>query len=373
MRIAFDAKRMLNNPTGLGNHARILVNALMRDYPDNEYLFFSPTAKDEFLNQLHGEYEMHFPESRSAQALHPWWRSYGITNDLLKNKVDIYHGISNELPFNIHRTRIKAVVTIHDLIFLKHQEQYPWIDQQIYTLKTKYAAKHADKIIAVSQETKRDLIDLYKVPERKITVIYPSVDEQFYHIGSEDKKAVVKKRYKLPEKYILNVGSFFPRKNQVKLIEAFERVKEEINEDLVLVGSSGYMLAEVQKVITEKKLDGRVHIHTTVGNDDLPSIYQSASLFVFPSLFEGFGAPVLEALFSGTPVIASRGGAIAEAAGQESIYIDPQSTEDMADKILSILNDEGQQKRMIESGHRHAQTMTDSMFAARIMEVYKSI
>ena len=373
MRIAFDAKRMLNNPTGLGNHARILTNALMRDYPDNEYLFFSPTAKDEFLNQLHGEYEMHFPESRSAQAVHPWWRSYRITNDLLKNKVDIYHGISNELPLNIHRTRIKTVVTIHDLIFLKHREQYPWIDRQIYSLKTKYAAKHADKIIAVSQETKQDLIDRYKVPERKISVIYPSVDEQFYHIVSENKKALVKKQYKLPEKYILNVGSFFPRKNQVKLIEAFERVKEEITEDLVLVGSSGYMLAEVQKMITETKLDGRVHILTTVGNDDLPSIYQSASLFVFPSLFEGFGAPVLEALFSGVPVIASRGGAIAEAAGRESIYIDPQSTEDMADKILSILNDEEQQKRMIESGHRHAQTMTDRVFAARIMEVYKSI
>ena len=160
MRIAFDAKRMLNNPTGLGNHARILANALMRDYPDNEYLLFSPTAKDEFLNQLHGEYEMHFPKTRSAQAVHPWWRSYGITNDLLKNKVDIYHGISNELPLNIHRTRIKTVVTIHDLIFLKHKEQYPWIDRQIYTLKTKYAAKHADKIIAVSQETKHDLIEL---------------------------------------------------------------------------------------------------------------------------------------------------------------------------------------------------------------------
>ena len=373
MRIAFDAKRMLNNPTGLGNHARILADALMRDYPDNEYLFFSPTAKDEFLNQLHGEYEMHFPETRSAQAVHSWWRSYGITNDLLKNKVDIYHGISNELPFNIHGTRIKTVVTIHDLIFLKHSEQYPWIDRQIYTLKTKHAAKHADAIIAVSQETKQDLIDLYKVPERKISVIYPSVDEQFYHIVSENKKAVVKMQYKLPEKYILNVGSFFPRKNQVKVIEAFERVKEEITEDLVLVGSSGYMLAEVQKMVTEKKLDGRVHILTTVGNDDLPSIYQSASLFVFPSLFEGFGAPVLEALFSGVPVIASRGGAIAEAAGRESIYIDPQSTEDMADKILSILNDEGQQKRMIESGHRHAQTMTDSVFAARIMDVFKSI
>ena len=372
MRIAFDAKRMLNNPTGLGNHARILANALMRDYPDNEYLLFSPAAKDEFLNQLHGEYEMHFPETRSAQAVHPWWRSFGVTNDLLKNKVDIYHGLSNELPLNIHRTRIKTVVTIHDLIFLKHQEQYPWIDRQIYTLKTKYAAKHADKIIAVSQETKQDLIDLYKVPERKISVIYPSVDEQFYHIVSGDKKAAVKKQYKLPEKYILNVGSFFPRKNQIKLIETFERVKDKIAEDLVLVGSSGYMLPEVQKMIAEKKLEKRVHIITDVSNDNLPAVYQSASLFVFPSLFEGFGAPVLEALFSGTPVIASRGGAIEEAAGRDSVFIDPYSVDDMADKILSTLNDEVQQKNMIALGRLHAQTMTDTTFAAKTMDVFKN-
>ena len=372
MRIAFDAKRMLNNPTGLGNHARILVNALMRDYPDNEYLLFSPTAKDEFLNQLHGEYEMYFPETRSAQAVHPWWRSYGITNDLLKSKVDIYHGISNELPFNIHRTRIKTVVTIHDLIFLKHKEQYPWIDRQIYTLKTKYAAKHADKIIAVSQETKRDLIELYQVPDRKIEVIYQSVDEQFYRKATDTEKAAIAKRYKLPAKYVLNVGSFFSRKNQIKLVEAFDKIKDQIAEDLVLVGNSGNYLSAIEKTIVGKKLENRVHIIRDISNVDLPAVYQSASVFVFPSLLEGFGMPVLEALFSGTPVIASRGGAIEEAAGRDSVFIDPHSIEDMADKILSTLSDEAKQKNMIESGRLHAQTMTDTTFAAKTMDVFKN-
>ncbi len=373
MRIAFDAKRMLNNPTGLGNHARILVNALMRDYPDNEYLFFSPTAKDEFLNQLHGEYEMHFPKTRSSQAVHPWWRSYGITNDLLKNKVDIYHGISNELPLNIHRTRIKTVVTIHDLIFLKHQEQYPWIDRQIYTLKTQYAAKHADKIIAVSQETKHDLIELCQVPERKIEVIYQSVDEKFYSIVPDAEKAAIAKRHKLPTKYILNVGSFFPRKNQIKLIEAFDKIKDQIAEDLLLVGNSGNWLSVIQKMIIDRNLRDRVHIIRDISNGDLPTVYQSASVFVFPSLFEGFGMPVLEALFSGTPVIASRGGAIEEVAGRDSVFIDPYSVDDMADKILSTLNDESMRKKMIGSGLLHAQTMTDTTFAAKTMDVFKNI
>jgi len=123
MRIAFDAKRMLNNPTGLGNHARILVNAMMRDYQDNEYLFFAPSAKDEFFNQLHGDFKVRFPETKMAQIIHPWWRSFGITQDILRNRVELFHGISNELPLNIHRSGIATVVTIHDLIFLKDKEQ----------------------------------------------------------------------------------------------------------------------------------------------------------------------------------------------------------------------------------------------------------
>ena len=373
MRIGFDAKRMLNNPTGLGNHARILLNTLMRDYPENGYLLFSPKAKDEFFHQLHGNFSVHFPETKWTQFNHPLWRSYGMTDDLLRNKVDIYHGISNELPFNIHSSRIKTVVTIHDLIFLKHTDQYPWIDRQVYIAKTKYAAKHADAIIAVSQETKRDLMEMYRVPERKITVIYQSVAENFYQKASEDTLAAKVSKYKLPTKYILNVGSFFPRKNQVKLIEAFERVKDKIAEDLVLVGSSGNILPEVRKILVKKNLESRVHIITDVNNDDLPAIYQSASVFVFPSLFEGFGMPVLEALFSGTPVIVSRGGAIEEAAGRDALFIDPDSAEDIAHRMLQVLEDEALRKRMADAGYLHAQTMTDKVFAAKTMEIYKGI
>ena len=373
MRIAFDAKRMLNNPTGLGNHARILVNALMRDYPDNEYLLFSPKAREEFFHQIHGEFEVHFPETKWAQSFHPLWRSYGITDDLLRNKVEIYHGISNELPLNIHRSGIQAVVTIHDLIFLKHTDQYPWIDRQIYTHKTRYAAKHADKIIAVSQETKRDLMSMYAVPEKKITVIYPSVDRNFYDKASEEKRTMVAKRHHLPPKYILNVGSFFPRKNQLKLIEAFDMIKDQIADDLVLAGSAGDMLSAIQNMIIARKLEQRVHIITDVSNDDMPSVYQGASTFVFPSLLEGFGAPVLEALASGVPVIATQGGAIEEAGGRNSIFINPYEAEDIGEKIVAVLKNEDLRSSMIASGIEHAQTITDTVFAAKTMELYKSV
>jgi len=367
MKIAFDAKRALNNGTGLGNHARILLNALMRDYTNNDYLLFTPKVKDEFFHQLHGDFKMCMPETKWHQSFNALWRSYGITKQLQGERVNIYHGLSNELPFNIHQTKIKTVVTIHDLIFLKHAEQYPFTDRQFYKAKTKYAAKHAHKIIAVSNETKRDLTEYYRVPENKIEVIYPSVDPIFYNNTIAETEPLINK------KYILNVGSFFPRKNQSTLIQAFNLIKDKVEEDLVLVGGWGNMHAAIQKQIDDAKLHGRVRIISNVSNSQLPQLYKNASVFVFPSLFEGFGAPVLEALFSRTPVIATKGNAIEEAAGKNSLLINPLSAEEIADSILQILRNDALRKKMIESGFAHALTMTDNAFARQTMEVYNNL
>ena len=370
MKIAFDAKRALNNVTGLGNHARILLNALMRDFPENEYLLFAPKAKDEFFHQLHGNFKMFFPKTKLQKSFHPLWRSFGIKNQLRENRIDIYHGLSNEIPFNTQHSAFSTIVTIHDLIFLKHTEQYPWLDRQFYTLKTKYAAKHADKIIAVSHETKNDLIEMYGVPEKKIEVIYPSVDISFQANITTPK---LPSKYNLPPKYILNVGSFFPRKNQAILIEAYSLIANQIEESLVLIGSSGTMKEEIQKIIRTTKLEQRIKILSGVSNEGLPAIYRNASAFVFPSLFEGFGAPVLEALFSKTPVITTGGGAIEEAAGKNSLFINPRCAEDIADKILKVLNNESLRQQMIDAGYSHAQTMTDTVFAKKVMNIYNEV
>ncbi|MDB5281213.1 MAG: pglJ 2 [Bacteroidota bacterium] len=363
MKIAFDAKRALNNGTGLGNHARILLNALLRDYPENEYLLFSPKAKPEFLNELNSRFKIIFPESGLYKTLHPLWRSFGINDQLKESGANIYHGLSNELPFNIHRSGVKTVVTVHDLIFLKHTEQYPWIDRQFYAAKTKYAVKHAYKVIAVSNETKNDLMEIYKVPEKKIEVIYHSVDPVFYRPVVSQPGGT---------KYILNVGSLVTRKNQKKLIEAFALIADKIDEELWLIGK-GNMEKDLRLLIAAKKLEGRVKILTGVKNEELPAFYKNASALVFVSLFEGFGAPVLEALFSGTPVIASKGGAIEEAAGKKSIFVNPEVAEDIAEKILKVLNDDVLRGQMITEGYLHAETMSDKVFAQKTMKVYRDI
>jgi glycosyltransferase involved in cell wall biosynthesis len=373
MKIAFDAKRALNNSTGLGNHSRILINALMRDFPENEYLLFSPEAKDEFFHQLNGRFKMIFPESRLAKSLHQLWRSYGVNRQLEKERINVFHGLSNEIPIRNHKSNIRTVVTIHDLIFLKHTDQYPFIDRQIYELKTRYAAKHADQIIAVSNETKNDLIQYYHVPDSKIEVIYPSVDTQFQTLKSSNQLESIRRKYALPNKYILNVGSFFPRKNQKTLIEAFDLIKDKIDEDLVLVGGTGSIQKQIEALIRKKNLQSRVKIMSGISNSDLSVVYQAASLFVFPSLFEGFGAPVLEALISRVPVIATANGAIQEAGGRNSVYVNPLNGEEIGDAILSVLKNEELRTQMIEAGNAHAQSMTDKVFAEKTMSVYKEI
>lgn len=373
MRIGMDAKRMLNNGTGLGNHARILANALMRDYPDHEYQLYTPRIEDRYLHELHGSFSLHMPGSKLAQAVPAWWRTYGMTDDLRRNKIDVYHGLSNELPLHIHRTGIPTVVTIHDLIFLKHHEQYPWLDRQIYTIKTQYATRHAHKIIAVSEETKHDLIDFYHVPEKKIEVIYQSIDPRFNARAGSSELAAFRSRHQLPAKYILNVSSFFPRKNQIQLIRAFDSIRDKVTHSLVLAGSAGGMIGEVNKLIEELNLRNRVLLLHEISNDEMPLLYQGADLFVYPALMEGFGMPVLEALVSGVLVIATGSGAIAEAAGPGAVLIDPTQAADIAQQILLVLRDGEQRERMIRDGYTHAATMTDTLFARGVMKVYESV
>jgi len=372
MKLAFDAKRALNNFTGLGNHARILLNAMMRDFPEHEYLLLTPKINDGLFNELTGDFEMQTPETKFQKAFPALWRSFGISKQMADSRVDLYHGLSNELPLNIHNTGIKTVVTIHDLIFLKHKEQYPWIDRQVYEYKTKYATKHADKIIAVSNETKNDLMEMYGVPGDKIEVVYQSVDSLFW--TTDDRRpTTVKQTYNLPEKFILNVGSFFPRKNQERLIEAFDLIKDKVEESLLLAGSTGNTRRTVEELIERKKLSNRVKIISGVTNEDMPALYKAANVFVFPSLMEGFGMPVLEALISKVPVIATKGGAIEEAGGKGSLYINPTNAGEMANAILKVLSNEALRNQMIEAGTAHALTMTDKLFAEKTMKVYEEV
>ncbi|MEM6379245.1 MAG: glycosyltransferase, partial [Bacteroidota bacterium] len=170
-RIGFDAKRLFNNTTGLGNYSRTLVNNLAYYYPDNAYFLYSPKVQrnddtHEFLNSP--SYSVYVPKGLSK----PGWRFFRVRQQLKKHKLDLYHGLSNEIPLGMDHFPIKKIVSVHDLIYRHFPKQYGTYDRQVYDFKTKYACEHSDQVIAISESTKQDIIKFYHVPEEKVKVVY---------------------------------------------------------------------------------------------------------------------------------------------------------------------------------------------------------
>ena len=373
MKIGFDAKRALNNSTGLGNYARVLLNALAHYFPEEEYLLYTPMVNTEYSELLDDKLALHLPDRTSRFNRGSIWRTFGLATEVLKDRVDLFHGLSNELPYGINKSGAASVVTIHDLIFLKHSKQYPFLDRSIYTLKTKYAAKHADKIVAVSHETKHDLMEFYSVPEKKIEVIHPAVDELFYQEATKEQKAGVAKKYNLPQKYILTVGSFFPRKNQKVILEAFAALAAQAEEDLVMVGNSGTERQNTEEAIARLGLRNRVKIIDAVSNVDLPVVYQQSSLCVNASLWEGFGMPVLEGLCSNVPVLASDIASHKEAGGTAARYFKASDKEDLHQLMRRVLTDANLKRDMIAQGRTQAEAMSSKLCAEKMMGLYRQL
>ena len=373
MIIGFDAKRAVQNNTGLGNYSRYLIEILSEYYPDNSYLLFAPKNKENNrLQTLKERKDIQFVFPRGIWKLFPsWWRTSGIKKDLINNKIDIFHGLSNELPSGIQKTGIKSIVTIHDLIFLRYPEYYKPIDRKIYEKKFKYACQKADKIIAISECTKRDIIDFFDIPANNINIIYQGCHPCFYETVQDDVKKNVLEKYNLPEKFILSVGSIEQRKNLMLSVKALKNTKEKIH--LVAVGKKTPYQDEIEAFCTENGLSDRVHLLNNVPFSDLPALYQSAKIFVYTSFFEGFGIPVIEALAGGVPVIAATGSCLEEAGGPDSIYVDPNNEQELAEKIEMVLNNQELATLMSVNGKKYVEKFSDRCISENIMNLYKSL
>ena len=371
MNIGFDAKRAFLNNSGLGNYARTLVKSLNEYYPDNTYSLFTPRQSDNDFKHYISAYpniRVEEPQSFIDKKLRSRWRSFGITHVLKEQKTDVYHGLSNELPFNINEFKGKKIVTTHDLIFLRYPELYPYLDRKIYNKKFRHACDVADTIIAISEETKRDIEQHYFIPESKIKVIYQSCDLLFYDEHSAESVRQVVEKHNLPASYLLYVGTIEERKNLLTLVKALKDVKEI---PLVVVGKKKSYFNKVMDFLMENKMENRVLFLENVENSDLPAIYQKAELFVFPSVFEGFGIPIIEALTSKTPVITTRGGCFPEAGGPGTVYVNPEDPNEMAAQINALLQSETLRKQMAETGFNYAQRFHPKVISSEIMKIYR--
>jgi glycosyltransferase involved in cell wall biosynthesis len=367
MNIGFDAKRAFHNATGLGNYSRDVLRILATQRPDHRYLAYNPTAGEAWKAAVTGVEERR-PRTALSRVLPSVWRQVRILEDLRRDAVELFHGLSNELPSGIERTGIRTVVTIHDLIFERFPSAYGRIDRRIYRWKFRGAAERADRVIAISEATRRDLVELYGIPESRIRVVYQGCHPVFSTEPEPAQLEEVRRRYAVPERTVLAVGTIEPRKNLLNAVRAIEGMP---GVTLLAVGRRTAYAREVLAHVEAHRLGGRVRILSGVPLRDLHALYRLATVAVYPSRLEGFGIPIVEALVSGTPVVTTRGAPFDEAGGPGSAYVDPDDPEELRAVLQDILGDAARRAAMRRAGLAHAVRFRDDAIATALFDTYR--
>ena len=374
MKIGFDAKRFFNNFTGLGNYSRFVINALSEHASDHEYLLYSPKVKShpEFDSVLsRPNVKIVTPPSvyrfLFAKSL---WRTWGISHETSVKNLDVYHGLSQELPVGLP-AGIRKIVTVHDLIFFRYPQLYKSVDVSIYKAKVKSACHQADRILAISRQTQQDIIDFLKVDPAKIEVVYQGCHPNFRKLFSDQEIREIRELYNLPQHYILSVGTIEERKNVLLLIKALALLPEDLQIHIVIIGRpTSYKNKIVEEAVRLGVIERIIFLHD-VSFADLPAIYQGADVFVYPSFFEGFGIPIVEALESSVPVIAATGSCLEEAGGEGSIYVNPEDKDELASQLTRVLKDNKLRSDMIVAGKQHVTQFHPQEIAKILVGVYK--
>ena len=378
MIIGFDAKRIVRNGTGLGSYSRTLVNNLIVQCPeDTELRLYAPDKGiDALRNQIKSGVTWCYPKRNSSlftllsPLMKPYWRSHGIVNDLKRDGVEVFHGLSGELPIGLRKAGIKGVVTIHDLIFLRHPEWYNPVDVMFYKWKFHKTLKEATKIIAISECTKRDIIHYGKVEPERIELIYQSFSPQFKQNSSPQNNTASEENSSLftlhssLKRYILSVGTVEERKNLGLAVKALDYLPDNVH--LVAVGRQTDYAKSLPK-------HPRLHLMGQLPIEELTALYDGAEAFVYPSRYEGFGIPIIEAISRGLPVVACTGSCLEEAGGPDSIYVDPDDAQAMANAIKSVLKGAPDREQRIERSKEYIKRFEGNDVAAQVMQLYQNL
>jgi glycosyltransferase involved in cell wall biosynthesis len=372
MHIGFDGKRFFRNVTGLGNYARSTVLGLAEHFPGHRYTLYAPRLAGPFCTMpLPEPLRVHeaCPAGRAFPAL---WRSLAIPAAAGRDRIDIYHGLSHELPLTNFPPQVRTAVTMHDLLFLTPPHLYPLVDRQLYAWKYRLSCRRADLVVAISRRTAEDVQELFGVQPDRIRVAYQSCNPAFAAgIDAADLDGL-RSRLALPRDFVLFVGSLIERKGVRTLIEAAAKLPPGDRPDLVIVGT-GPLEADLRDQARSAGLHDRTRFLGQVAGADLPGLYRLARVFAYPSLGEGFGIPILEALTSGTPVVTSTGSCFAEAGGDAALYAAPGDAGELAAALLRALTDDALRRDMVERGKAHAAAFHIARTSARLMDIYTEL
>ncbi len=363
MKIAIDARPLTAvRPVGKEKFTINVLEELFRLDKSNNYILY--------LNQ---EYKKPLPTNfypRIIKVPDIFWHFF-VLIDLIFQKPNLFFApISYIIPaLNFFG---KNIIVIYDLcVFLPFQTGSSFKTKIIEKIFLRFAMRNARKIITISESTKKDIIKYFSIGPEKISVIYPAVADNFRFIDDKQKCKFALDKFNLPEKFILFVGTLEPRKNLVRLISAYHKLSN--NYSLVIVGKRGWDYQEIFDKIKELNLEERVVFLNYVSNEDLLYLYNSAACFIYPSLYEGFGLPILEAIACGAPVITSNVSSLPEAVGEAAILIDPYNIDNMAMALNKILTDENLRRNLRERGLRQTQKFSWQKTAQEVLRILQDI
>jgi glycosyltransferase involved in cell wall biosynthesis len=369
MRIGFDAKRAFHNTTGLGSHSRDVLRVLLRHHPEHELVAYTP-PRGRIAFDPGGPLAVRGPRGLLGRALPSAWRTAGLAGDAARDGVELFHGLTAELPLGLERRGIRSVVTIHDLIFERYPELYGALDRRIYRWKARSAVARADLVVAVSEQTKRDVVDWYGVAPERIRVIPNGCAAAFREARGREALDEVARRLALPPRFLLSVGTVERRKNLEVVVKALPALP---GLALVAVGRATPYLEELRALARSLGVEDRVRFLSGAPLADLAALYRLAEIVVYPSIFEGFGIPILEALCSGTPVVTSRGGCFPEVGGPDSAYADAREPDEWRTTIAALAADPGRRSAMSAAGLRWAERFTDAAIADALDDAYRRV
>lgn len=370
MRVGFDVGPITATRTGVGNYCFYLLKHLLQIAPEVPFKGFSTGTGPVVLNGLGGRLQhRHLPVP--TRAMYAVWNSIGRPYvDRLLGDVDVYHATNYFLP----PTRsARRVVTIHDLAFLTVPEYCSPKIVGPFSKRIGDFARRADAIMTYSKSTKADVMNHLDVPADKITVAPMAVDEGFKPMPRDAAERHLAGQYNVRTPFLLFVSTLEPRKNVVGLLRAFAELVDDIPHNLVLIGSAGWSADTVFDTISELKLESRVIRPGFVPHMELPAFYCAADAFVFPTHYEGFGLPLLEALTCGCPVVSAANSSVPEVTGDAALLVDPNDPTAIADAVRQILDDHNLRDELIARGREHARTFSWNACAEATLRAYRRV